>query len=88
MAHFQYKTKGVCSIMHEFDIENGKIYNFRPLGGCSGNLQAIGKLVEGMDAETVIQKLSGIKCGFKSTSCGDQLSIAIQKALNGELGNQ
>lgn len=85
MAHYTYKTRGVCAAMHQFDIIDGKIYNFQPLGGCSGNLQAIGSLIEGMEAETVIEKLSGIRCGYKSTSCGDQLAVGIQKALNGEL---
>lgn len=80
MQHFSYRPLGVCSQMIDFDIDNGKIMNVEFLGGCSGNLQGIGRLVQGMPVEEVIDRLEGIKCGFKQTSCPDQLCYAIRKA--------
>lgn len=78
-----YKTKGVCAREIEFEVdENHKVHNVQFVGGCSGNTQGIGCLVEGMDAEEVIKRLKGVKCGFKNTSCPDQLSIALEEALN------
>ena len=76
-----YKTKGVCSQKIEFELKDHKIYGVKFTGGCHGNLQGIGKLVEGMDADEVIARLEGIHCGFKSTSCPDQLAKAIRGAL-------
>ncbi|MBO7133565.1 MAG: TIGR03905 family TSCPD domain-containing protein [Bacteroidales bacterium] len=78
---FQYRTQGTCSEMIEFEIVDGKLHNVQFYGGCHGNLQGIGKLVEGMDANEVIAKLGGIRCGYKDTSCPDQLSKAIGGAL-------
>ncbi|MBR5983810.1 MAG: TIGR03905 family TSCPD domain-containing protein [Bacteroidales bacterium] len=78
---FRYKTQGTCSEMIEFEIVDGKLHNVQFYGGCHGNLQGIGKLVEGMDASEVISKLGGIRCGYKETSCPDQLSKAIGGAL-------
>ena len=75
----QYKTQGVCSQVINYDIDdNGKVRNVSFVGGCNGNLQGIGKLVEGMSADEVIERLKGIKCGFKNTSCPDQLAKALQ----------
>lgn len=76
-----YRTKGTCSQTIDFDIEDGKVKNVKFMGGCNGNLQGIAKLVEGMAPEEVIAKLEGIKCGFKSTSCPDQLAQALKQAL-------
>ncbi len=77
-----YKTKGVCSQAIEFEIgDDKKLHNVKFIGGCSGNTQGIAKLVEGMDAEEVIRRLEGIKCGPKPTSCPDQLTKAIKAAL-------
>lgn len=73
----EYKTQGVCSMKINFDVQNGKVHNVSFLGGCNGNLQGIGRLVEGMDIDTAIERLSGIRCGFKSTSCPDQLARAL-----------
>lgn len=83
MAEFSYKTQGTCSreIFFELD-EDKRLRNVSFVGGCNGNLQGISKLVDGMTAEEVISRCEGIKCGFKSTSCPDQLSKAIKKALN------
>ena len=78
---YQYRTKGVCSRNITFDIVNGVVTNVHFDGGCNGNTQGISSLVEGMPAEEAIRRLSGIKCGYKDTSCPDQLSKALQEAL-------
>ena len=70
-----YKTKGVCASHIEFEVDdNKKVHNVRFIGGCSGNTQGVASLVEG--------RLKGIKCGFKNTSCPDQLSTALEEVLN------
>lgn len=76
-----YKTKGVCSTQINFDVVDGKVRNVSFVGGCNGNLQGIGRLVEGMDTQEAISKLEGIQCGFKSTSCPDQLAAALKETL-------
>ena len=78
--HFEYKTKGTCSQMIFFEVEDGKVYNVRFMGGCNGNLQGIGKLVEGMEIDEVIRRVDGIHCGPKPTSCPDQLATALKQA--------
>ena len=82
MTKHEYKTSGTCSrkIIFELDDEK-KVHNVVFEGGCHGNLQGIGKLVEGMDAQELIDRVSGIKCGFKATSCPDQLSRAVAEAI-------
>ena len=77
---FEYKTKGTCSQRIFFEIEDGKVHNVQYLGGCNGNLQGIGKLVEGMDVDEVIKRIEGIHCGMKPTSCPDQLATALKEA--------
>ena len=77
---FQYKTKGTCSQMIYFEVEDNKVHNVSYLGGCNGNLQGIGKLVEGMDIDEVIRRVEGIHCGMKPTSCPDQLANALKQA--------
>lgn len=77
---FEYKTKGTCSQMIFFEIEDNKVHNVSYLGGCNGNLQGIGKLVEGMDIDEVIARIEGVHCGMKSTSCPDQLATALKQA--------
>jgi uncharacterized protein (TIGR03905 family) len=77
-----YKTKGTCSTQIDLDVVDGIVKNVKFTNGCNGNLQGISKLVEGMKAEDAISKLRGIKCGFKNTSCPDQLSYAIEQAMN------
>ncbi len=67
--------------MIEFDLTDGVLSGVKFTGGCNGNLQGIGQLIEGRKAEEVMQKISGIRCGYKSTSCPDQLSKAIAEAL-------
>ena len=76
-----YKTTGTCSTQIELDVVEGLVRNVKFTKGCNGNLQGIGKLVEGMKEEEAIEKLRGIKCGFKNTSCPDQLSYAIEQAM-------
>lgn len=77
-----YKTKGVCAREIHFELENDKIKSVKFIGGCSGNTQGVARLVEGMDVKEAINRLSGIDCGGKGTSCPDQLSIALKQALN------
>ena len=79
-----YKTKGVYASAVSFDLVDGKITGAKFTGGCSGNTQGVCALVEGMDAKEAIKRLSGIRCGFKPTSCPDQLAKALQEALNAE----
>jgi len=79
--HYSYKTKGTCSAQIEFDIIDGKVRNVAFLGGCNGNLKGISALVEGMTPEEVINKCKDIKCGFKPTSCPDQLATALAQSL-------
>ena len=77
-----YRTKGVCAMAIEFEIDDEKkVHNVKFIGGCSGNTQGIAKLVEGMDANEVIDRLEGVKCGSKPTSCPDQLTKALTGAL-------
>ncbi|WP_026663053.1 TIGR03905 family TSCPD domain-containing protein [Butyrivibrio proteoclasticus] len=76
-----YKTKGTCSTQIDIEVEEGIIKHVEFTNGCNGNLQGISKLVEGMKCEDAIGKLRGIKCGFKNTSCPDQLSYAIEQAM-------
>ncbi|MBR0277956.1 MAG: TIGR03905 family TSCPD domain-containing protein [Clostridia bacterium] len=82
MKHYEYKTSGVCSGKIDFDIENGIVKNVIFYNGCSGNTQGIAKLVEGMKASEAAEKLKGIICNGKKSSCPDQLSIALLQAIN------
>lgn len=80
--NYEYKTQGTCSSKIKFDLEDGIVKNVKFQGGCNGNLKGIASLVEGMKAEEAIERLQGIRCGFKSTSCPDQLAKALSKALS------
>ena len=77
-------TKGVCSVQIDFDINGGKVSNVRFTGGCNGNLKAISKLVDGMSAAEIEDKLLGNTCGYKQTSCADQLAKAVRAAAEEE----
>lgn len=80
---YQYKTSGTCSSRIEFELDdNNRIHNVHFTNGCNGNLKGISAIVEGMDADELISKLGGITCGFKSTSCPDQLAKAVRQALD------
>ncbi|MDE7116496.1 MAG: TIGR03905 family TSCPD domain-containing protein, partial [Muribaculaceae bacterium] len=76
-----YNTNGTCSRVIDFEVENGILKNVRFTGGCHGNLQGIAALVEGLEIEDVIQKLEGIRCREKPTSCPDQLANALKEIL-------
>ena len=76
----EYTPKGVCSQKITFEIEDNKVKSVRFYGGCSGNTQGVARLVEGMDVDDAISRMEGIKCGFKSTSCPDQLAQALNEA--------
>lgn len=75
-----YKTHGTCSTMIDVELDGDKIKRVEFFGGCNGNLQGISKLVVGMNVDEAIDKLSGIRCGFKETSCPDQLARALRIA--------
>ncbi len=84
---FTYQPSGVCSRGITFELEDGKVHNVRFYGGCAGNTAGISALVEGMTPQEVEKRLSGIRCGFKPTSCPDQLAKALRQAMaqtNGE----
>ena len=80
---YTYKTKGTCSQMITFDVEDNKVKNVQFFGGCNGNLKGIASLVEGMDIDEVISRVEGTRCGMKNTSCPDQLAQALKTAKNG-----
>ena len=77
----KYRTKGTCSSSIDIEMDGNVIKWVIFTGGCNGNLQGISKLVEGMSAEDAISRLKGIKCGFKPTSCPDQLAIALESIV-------
>ena len=81
MKHIEYKTKGTCSRSIIVEIEDGVILSCKFVGGCAGNTQGVAALVKGMRVEDAIARLSGIQCGFRGTSCPDQLSHALREAL-------
>lgn len=76
--NYSYKTNGTCSVKIQFDVNEGIVSNVTFVGGCNGNLKGISALVEGMKVEDVITRLEGIRCGFKQTSCPDQLAQALK----------
>lgn len=75
-----YRPQGVCSQLIQFELDGDVVKNVQFLGGCSGNLQGISSLVNGMKVDDVIARLEGIKCGFKNTSCPDQFAKALKQA--------
>ena len=77
---FEYKTRGVCSQLMRFEIEDNIVHNVEIVGGCNGNSQGVASLVEGMDVDEVIRRTQGIHCGWKDTSCPDQLARALTEA--------
>jgi uncharacterized protein (TIGR03905 family) len=79
---YTYRTRGTCASQISFELREGRVYNVKFTGGCNGNLKAIASLVEGMLVEEVEERVKGIRCGFKSTSCSDQLAIALREAQN------
>ena len=81
MDHITYRTQGVCSRAIEIDVENEIIQKVTFHGGCAGNTQGVAALLIGMNVNDAIKRLSGIRCGFKSTSCPDQLSKALDEYI-------
>ena len=81
MKKIHYVTKGVCSRTIDLELEGDVIRSVKFTGGCSGNTQGLSALAVGMNARDAIERLSGIRCGFKPTSCPDQLARALEKAL-------
>ena len=79
-----YKTKGTCSTMIDVELKDGVIDSVKFTGGCNGNLKGISSLVVGMKAEDAIARLKGIKCGFKPTSCPDQLAHALEEIVQAQ----
>ena len=80
METIRYTPSGVCSKQMEIDVEDGTIQEVRVMGGCNGNLQGIASLLKGMRVEDAIQRMEGLQCGMKSTSCPDQLAQALKAA--------
>ena len=74
-----YKTKGVCSREINFEVEDNKVKNVQFVGGCSGNTQGVARLIDGMDIDEAISRIEGIQCGFRPTSCPDQLAQALKQ---------
>lgn len=81
---YTYKTRNVCSMEIHFDLDGDVVRNIEFVGGCNGNLKAISKLVDGMSVEGIEDKLRGNTCGYKDTSCADQLAIAVRKAYEAQ----
>ena len=79
--HIEYKTSGTCSKMVVLDIEDGVVTDCKFVGGCPGNTFGVASLVIGMKTDEVVERLKGIKCGLKPTSCPDQLAKAVEAAI-------
>ena len=84
MKHYDYLTKNTCSQVISLDLDGNVVHNVRFFGGCDGNLKAIPILVEGMTVEQIEEKLTGVQCGRRGTSCGDQLARAVRAAYEAE----
>lgn len=78
----QYTPRGVCARAFQIEVEDGKVQSVRVQGGCSGNLQGVAALLKGMPVEEAIQRMEGIRCGTKQTSCPDQLAQALKTVRN------
>jgi len=82
MENFSFTPRGVCSRKMDFEIDNGVIVSVKISGGCAGNTQGVAALIKGMTVDEAIERLSGIRCGFKNTSCPDQLAKALVEYKN------
>ena len=78
---YSYKTKGTCSTQIDLELDGNIVHNVKFTGGCNGNLKGICSIVRGMKAEQVIERFEGVKCGFRNTSCPDQIAKNLKKAL-------
>ena len=79
-----FRPKGVCSQLMDIEVDGGKIISVKVMGGCSGNSQGLSRLLEGMEIDEAISRLDGIKCGYKNTSCPDQLAKALKQLREAE----
>ena len=79
---YSYRTSGTCSSQIDLEVEDGILKEVHFIGGCNGNLKGISALVKGMKVEEVISRLEGIRCGYKPTSCPDQLAWALKQAIS------
>lgn len=84
MSTYQYRTQGTCSTEIQFDLDGDVVHNVSFTNGCNGNLKAISTLVDGMSVEAIEEKLKGIHCGVRQTSCSDQLATAVRAAFDAE----
>ena len=84
MYHYNYLTSGTCSQVISMDLDGDRVHNIQFMGGCDGNLKAISTLVDGWTVDQIADKLTGIQCGRKTTSCGDQLAHAVRAAYAAE----
>ena len=82
---YSYKTKGTCSLRIDFDLEDNTVHNITFIGGCNGNTKGVAALCEGLTVDQIEERLKGIQCGVKGTSCVDQLATAVREALNSTL---
>ena len=82
---FTYAPKGVCARQFTIEVEDGKIGDIAVVGGCSGNLQGLTALLKGMSVEEAVRRMEGIRCGFKATSCPDQMAQALKGALQNNM---
>lgn len=82
MTSYSYKTKGTCSQRIDFELEDNTVHNITFIGGCNGNTKGVAALCEGLTVEQIEERLKGIQCGIKGTSCVDQLATAVREALN------
>lgn len=80
---FQYRPRGVCSQLMDIEVEDGRIVNVNVTGGCHGNLQGISRLLKGMSVDDAIERMDGIRCGMKRSSCPDQLAQALKQMRDG-----
>ena len=83
MFSYRYGTRGTCATEIRFELQDGKLHSVSFEGGCNGNLKALGILTEGMEAEELVKKLKGLRCGRRTTSCADQLANAVSDAIAG-----
>ncbi|MBR0112353.1 MAG: TIGR03905 family TSCPD domain-containing protein [Clostridia bacterium] len=85
MFHYDYMTRGTCSQVISLDLDGDVVRNIQFFGGCNGNLKAISKIVDGKTVDEIEDLLTGITCGNRPTSCGDQLAKAVRAAYNASL---
>ena len=79
---YEYRTSGTCSRSIYIDVEDGIVKDVEIVGGCNGNIKGLIALVKGMNAQEAVERMQGITCGFKATSCPDQLALAIKEAIS------